>query len=73
MNVKNNNISKDPSAIFGKKMELKGHWFDSIYAVQAVTTKAFNSIPETDFQRAFNKWQMRRTKYIDAGGMYFED
>ena len=55
------------------KRELKGHRFDSIEAVQASTTKSINTIPETDFQRAFNKWQMRRTKYIDAGGMYFED
>ena len=55
------------------KRELKGHWFDSIEAVQAVTTKALNSIPETNFQRAFDEWQMRRTKCIDAGGMYFEN
>ena len=26
-----------------------------------------------DFQRAFDEWQIRRTKCIDAGGMYFED
>ena len=55
------------------KKELKGHRFDSIEAVQAATTKALNSIPETDFQRAFDDWQTRRTKCIDAGGMYCED
>ena len=37
------------------KRELKGHWFDSIEAVQAATTKALNSIPETDFQWAFDE------------------
>ena len=55
------------------KRELKGHRFDSVEAVQAETTKALNSIPETDFQRAFDEWQRRRTNCIDAGGMYFED
>ena len=55
------------------KRELKGHRFDSIEAVQAATTKALNSIPETDFQRAVDEWQTRRTKCVDAGGMYFED
>ena len=55
------------------KKELKGHRFDSIETIQAATTKAFKSIPETDFQQAFGEWQTRRTKCIDAGGMYFED
>ena len=55
------------------KRELKGHWFDSIEAVQTVTTKALNSILETDFQRACDEWQMSQSKCIDAGGMYFED
>ena len=55
------------------KRELKGNRFDSIEAVQAATTKALNSIPETDFQRAFDEWQTRRTKCMGAGGMYFED
>ena len=55
------------------KRELKGHRFDYIEAVQAATTKALNSIPETDFQRTFDEWQTRRTKCIDARGMYFED
>ena len=49
------------------------HRFESIEAVQVATTKALNSIPETDFQRAFDEWQTRRTTCIDAGGMYFED
>nr|XP_012151353.1 PREDICTED: putative uncharacterized protein FLJ37770 [Megachile rotundata] len=55
------------------KRELKGHRFDSIEAIQAGTTKALNSIPETDFQKAFDEWQRRQTKYVDAGGMYFEN
>jgi len=55
------------------KRELKGHRFDSIEAVQATTTKALNSIPETDFPQAFDEWQIHRTKCINAGGMYFED
>ena len=38
-----------------KKSELKGHRFDSIKAVQAATTKVLNSIPETNFQRAFDE------------------
>ena len=37
------------------KRKLKGHRLDSIEAVQAATTKARNSIPETDFQRAFDE------------------
>ena len=51
-----------------------GHRFSSNEAVQAATTKALNSILETDFQRAFDEWQTRRpnNKCIDAGGMYFE-
>ena len=55
------------------KRELKGHRFDSIEVVQAATTKTLKSIPETDFQRAFDEWQTRRTKCIDVGGMYFEE
>jgi hypothetical protein len=55
------------------KRELKGHRFDSIKTVQAATTKALHSIPETDFQRDFDEWQTRRTKCIDARGIYFED
>ena len=55
------------------KKELKGHQFDSIKAVQMAMTKALNSNPETDIQRAFDKWQTHRIKCIDAGGMYFED
>ena len=54
------------------KRELKGHRFDCIEAVQVATTKALSSIPETDFQQAFDEWQTRRTKCIDAGGTYFE-
>ena len=55
------------------KRKLKVHRFDCIDAVRAATTKALNSIPETDFKRAFDECQTRRTKCIDAGGMYFED
>ena len=53
--------------------ELKGHRFDSFEAVQTAMTKALNSIPETDFQQAFDEWQTHQTKCIDAGGIYFED
>ena len=49
------------------------HRFDSIDEVRAATTKALNSIPETDFHRAFDEWQTRRTKSMDAGGMFVED
>ena len=55
------------------KRDLKGHQFDSIEAVQAATTKALVNISETYFQRTFDECQTRRTKCIDAGGMYFED
>jgi hypothetical protein len=55
------------------KRELNGHRFNSIEVVQSAMTKALNSILETDFQQAFDEWPMRRTKCIDAGGMYFED
>ena len=54
------------------KRELKGHMFDSIQAVQAPTTKAVNSIPETEFQQAFDEWRTRQTKCVDAGRLYFE-
>ncbi|KAG8253574.1 mitogen-activated protein kinase binding protein 1 [Homalodisca vitripennis] len=37
--------------------EFKGYQFDSIKAVLEATTKVLNSIPETDFQRTFDKWQ----------------
>ena len=55
------------------KWELKGPRFDSIETIQAAMTKALNSIPETDFQWAFDEWQTNRTKYIGVGGKYFED
>ena len=55
------------------KRELKEHRLDSIEAVQATTTKSLKRIPETDFQRVFDEWRTRRTKCIDAGGMYLED
>ena len=53
--------------------DTKIHWFCSIKAIQAVTTKALNSILENNFQWAFDEWQTHRTKCINAGGMYFED
>ena len=55
------------------KRELKGHRFDFIEVVQAATTKALYSIPETGFQRVFDELQTRQIKCMDAGGMYFED
>ena len=72
-NVLNSERHLTIALISEMKRELKGHWFNSIEVVQAATTKALNSIPETDFQRAFDEWQTRRTTCIDAGGIYFED
>jgi len=55
------------------KREIKGRWFDTIEECQAAATTALNSIPEADFQKAFDEWQTRRINSIEAGGMYFEN
>lgn len=55
------------------KRELKGRRFDTIEKCQAAATTALNRIPEADFQKAFDEWQTRRIKCIEAGGMYFEN
>lgn len=54
------------------KLKLKGRHFDTVEDIQRESRKILNSIPESDFEKAFQKWQKRWDKCIAAEGNYFE-
>ncbi|KAA0185351.1 hypothetical protein HAZT_HAZT008783, partial [Hyalella azteca] len=45
----------------------------SLFHIQHHVTKFLRGIPVEELQGAFQAWQTRLRKCIDAGGMYFEE
>ena len=54
------------------KRELKGKHWESVENIQAYVTRFLRGIPVEEFQGAYQAWQNRLRKCIDAGGGYFE-
>ncbi|GFV44532.1 mariner mos1 transposase [Trichonephila clavipes] len=55
------------------KREMKGKHWETVENFQLYVTTFLRVIPVEEFQGAFEAWQIRLRKYIDAGGMYFEE
>ncbi|UYV64691.1 hypothetical protein LAZ67_3001672 [Cordylochernes scorpioides] len=55
------------------KREMKGKHWETVENIQHHVTTFLRSIPVEEFQGAFQAWQTRLRKCIDAGGMYFEE
>ncbi|GFV55345.1 mariner mos1 transposase [Trichonephila clavipes] len=54
------------------KREMKGKHWETVENIQHHVTTFLRNIPVEEFQGAFQAWQTRLRKCIDAGGMYFE-
>jgi hypothetical protein len=54
------------------KRPLKGSRFDSHEDIIQNTTKQLRSLPEEAFQKCFQQWKERWTKYVESQGAYFE-
>ncbi|EFN60947.1 Histone-lysine N-methyltransferase SETMAR, partial [Camponotus floridanus] len=52
------------------KRELKGKHLETLDNIQNTTTRCLNSIPKSEFQRAYDAWKTRWQRCIDAGGDY---
>ncbi|UYV64612.1 hypothetical protein LAZ67_3001311 [Cordylochernes scorpioides] len=52
------------------KREMKGKHWETVENIQHHVTTFLRSIPVEEFQGAFQAWQTRLRKCIDAGGMY---
>jgi hypothetical protein len=50
------------------KLNLKGRRFDTIEEIQAEWQRVFDTLTETYFQEAFQKWRRRWDRYLHAGG-----
>lgn len=55
------------------KKELKGKHWETVENIQKHVATFLRNIPVEDFQGAFQAWQTRLHKCIDAGGVYFEE
>ncbi|UYV75591.1 hypothetical protein LAZ67_13000681 [Cordylochernes scorpioides] len=55
------------------KREMKGKHWEPVENIQHHVTTFLRSIPAEEFQGAFQPWQTRLRKCIDAGGMYFDE
>lgn len=55
------------------KRELKGKHWETVENIQTRVTRFLKDIPVEEFQGAFQAWQTRLRKCIDAGGDYFEE
>lgn len=55
------------------KRELKGKHWETVENIQKHVATFLRNIPVEDFQGAFQAWQTRLRKCIDAGGVYFEE
>ena len=53
-------------------MKLKGRRFESIGEIQVESQKVLDILTNDEFQTAFQEWQNRWTRCIDAEGNYFE-
>jgi uncharacterized protein YjcR len=50
------------------KLKLKGRRFDTIVDIEAETQKVLDTLTETDFQEAFQKWRRRWDRCLHAEG-----
>ncbi|UYV73825.1 hypothetical protein LAZ67_11001036 [Cordylochernes scorpioides] len=55
------------------KREMKGKHWETVENIQHHVTTFLRCIPFEEFQGAFQAWQTRLRKCIDAGGVYFEE
>ncbi|UYV61492.1 hypothetical protein LAZ67_1005052 [Cordylochernes scorpioides] len=53
------------------KREMKGKHWETVENIQHHVTTFLRSIPVEEFQGAFQAWQTRLRKCIDAGGIFF--
>jgi hypothetical protein len=54
------------------KLKLKGRRYNTIEEIPAESQKAFDTLTETGFQEASQKWRRRWDRYLYAGGNYVE-
>ena len=54
------------------KLKLKGRRFDAIEEIQAESQRVLDTLPEKDFQEAFQKLRRLWDRCLHAGGNYFE-
>jgi histone-lysine N-methyltransferase SETMAR len=54
------------------KLQLKGHHFDRLEEIQRESQNVLGTLQEQDFQHAFQQWQQRWNRCVDAQGDYFE-
>ncbi|KMQ92061.1 histone-lysine n-methyltransferase setmar-like protein [Lasius niger] len=52
---------------------LKRHHYGMVERVQAASMQCLKEIPVVDFQRAYQAWQKRWQRCINAEGSYFEE
>ena len=50
------------------KLKLKGRRFNTITEIQAETQKVLNTLTESNFQEAFQKWSKRWDRCLHSGG-----
>jgi hypothetical protein len=55
------------------KFPLKGRHFQTVEEIQFAVTRELNNISKTALLEGMKKFKERANKYIDQGGMYFEE
>jgi hypothetical protein len=55
------------------KFPLKGRHVQTVEEIRCAVTRELNNISETAFLEGMKKSKERVNKYIDQGGMYFEE
>lgn len=55
------------------KRDLKGNRFSSVENIQGAVTASLKGISEREFQKAYEQWESRYTRCVEAQGCYFED
>jgi hypothetical protein len=54
------------------KLQLKGRRFDRLEEIQRESQNVLGTLREQDFQHAFQQWQRRWNRCVNAQGYYFE-
>jgi hypothetical protein len=54
------------------KSKLKGRRFQDVTEIQEQSLTVLHTIPKSQFQRCFQQWQKRWTRFINSEGEYFE-
>jgi hypothetical protein len=55
------------------KSKLKWRRFQAVTEIQVQSLTVLHAIPKSHFQRCFQQWQKRWTRYINSEGEYFEE